>query len=246
MRERSTVTENKEIEPNPRFQITIIGAACSGKSTLLGALQDKGFSVHTEPDNPVFPLFLENPKKFAFQNQLHKTTQLMQLEILDTKAEGLTDPHFRESGVLATDIYNRYLHDQGLISDDQFTYLQWLYDHHLSTFPKPDLVVYLYANDDTIKNRAMKRDGLVAHDPHELQPYWDRLLADLESRGIEVFRLNTGDHEVNESQKLILEEVARRKDYESGEGSPENTDKEEPVIRTITYRNIRLEVVIPQ
>ena len=37
---------------------------------------------------------------------------------------------------------------------------------------------------------------MVAHDPHELQPYWDRLLADLESRGIQVFRLNTGDHQV--------------------------------------------------
>lgn len=246
MRERSTATESHESEPSKRFQITIIGAACSGKSTLLGALQDKGFSVHTEPDNPVFPLFLENPKKFAFQNQLHKTTQLMQLEILDTKAEGLTDPHFRESGVLATDIYNRYLHDQGLISDDQFTYLTWLYDHHLSTFPKPDLVVYLYANDDTIKNRAIKRDGLIAHDPHELQPYWDRLLADLEARGIQVYRLNTGDHKVTESQELILDEVERRKNPEERKELPDETNQEEPIIGTITYRNIRLEMTLPQ
>lgn len=237
MIERPTARETHEAEPNTRFQITVIGAACSGKSTLLGALQDRGFSVHTEPDNPVFPLFLENPKKFAFQNQLHKTTQLMQLEILDTKAEGLTDPHFRESGVLATDIYNRYLHDQGLISDDQFAYLSWLYDHHLSTFPKPDLVVYLHASDDTIKGRAIKRDGLVAHDPHELQPYWDRLLADLESRGIQVFRLNTGEHEVQESEELILKEVDRQKN---------GKDAEDPVIGTITYRSVRFEATLPQ
>ncbi len=249
MRERQLSNEHKEVTPNNIFHITVIGAACSGKSTLLGALQDRGFSVHTEPDNPVFPLFLENPKKFAFQNQLHKTTQLMQLEILDTKAEGLTDPHFRESGVLATDIYNRYLHDQGLISDDQFTYLQWLYDHHLSTFPKPDLVVYLHANDDTIKNRAIKRDGLVAHDPHELQPYWDRLLADLESRGIQVFRLNTGDHKVHESQELILDEVDRKKSPSVQAQQTEHAqhdESDEPVVGTITYRSIRLEATLPE
>src|SRR3989344_5936972 len=133
MRETQTILpERREKEANNVFHVTVVGAACLGKSTLLSALQDHGFSVHVEPDNPVFPLFLENPKKYAFQNQLHKTTQLMQLEILDTKAEGLTNPHFRESGVLATDIYNRYLHDQGLMKEDQFAYLQWLYDHHLS------------------------------------------------------------------------------------------------------------------
>ena len=246
MRERQQALEDHEAEPKKRFQITIIGAACSGKSTLLGALQDRGFSVHTEPDNPVFPLFLENPKKFAFQNQLHKTTQLMQLEILDTKAEGLTDPHFRESGVLATDIYNRYLHDQGLISDDQFSYLQWLYDHHLSTFPKPDLVVYLHASDDTIKNRAIKRDGLVAHDPHELQPYWDRLLSDLESRGIQVFRLNTGDHKVYDSQELILDEVDRQKNSAEGLESAESNNEGDLQVGRIIYRSIRLEATLPQ
>lgn len=232
--------ESREHELQKPFQITVIGAACSGKSTLLRSLQDSGFTVHTEPDNPVFPLFLENPKKFAFQNQLHKTTQLMQLEILDTKTDGLTDPHFRESGVLATDIYNRYLHDQKLMTDDQFSYLQWLYEHHLSTFPKPDLVVYLHADDGTIKDRALKRDGLVAHDPHELQPYWDRLIADLEKRDIPVFRVNTGVNQVKESQELILGEVDRLKKVPE---VAENTDDAEGVY---SYRSVRLEITLPQ
>lgn len=181
----------------------------------------------------------------------------MQLEILDTKAENLTDPHFRESGVLATDIYNRYLHDQGLVNDDQFTYLQWLYDHHLSTFPTPDLVLYLHANDDTIKGRAIKRDGLIAHDPHELQPYWDRLIADLESRGIPVSRLNTGEHPVHESEKLILEEVDRQKhiqrperagsdDTTPEEGASEDAASDDTVVTTVTYRSIRMEATLPE
>jgi deoxyadenosine/deoxycytidine kinase len=238
MIEKQTVRlERREKEPNSVFHVTIVGAACSGKSTILNALQDRGFSVHVEPDNPVFPLFLENPKKYAFQNQLHKTTQLMQLEILDTKAEGLSDPHFRESGVLATDIYNRYLHDQGLIREDQFAYLLWLYNHHLTTFPTPDLVVYLHADDDTIRDRAIKRDGLVAHDPHELQPYWDRLLGELKERGVPVFRVNTGKHLVEATQQLILGEVERLK---------KEKRSLRPDVRTPVVRQFRFETTRPQ
>lgn len=219
--------EFKEKAPRDPFTITVIGAACSGKSTLLGSLEDRGYTVRPEPDNPVMRLFLENPKKYAFQNQLHKTTQLMQEEILDTKAEGLTDPHFRESGVLATDIYNKYLHDQGLLSDEQFKYLKWLYENHLNTFPKPDLVVYLFASDQEIKDRAVKRDGLVAHDPHELQPYWDRLILDLENRGIQVMRLDTGKFRVEQSQNMILQEVAKMK---------RDAEKSEPLTVNRTVR----------
>lgn len=203
----SSQRELHEILPNKKFQVTIIGAACSGKSTLLGALQDRGYTVHNEPDNPVFGLYLENPKKFAYQNQLNKTAQLIQLEILDAKAEGFTDPHFRESGVLATAIYNRYLHDQSLMTDDQFEYLEQLYENHLATFPKPDLVVYLHADNRTIKERAVRRDGALAHDPSKLQPYWDKLLGELNDRNIPVLRINTGDHPVNKTQELIMNEI---------------------------------------
>lgn len=205
--------------PNKKFQVTIIGAACSGKSTLLGAMQDRGYTVHSEPDNPVFGLFLENPKKFAFQNQLQKTAQLIQLEILDARDDGFSNPHFRESGVLATEIYNRYLHDQGLMTDDQFAYLDWLYENHLSTFPKPDLVIYLYADDRIIKERAVKRDGTLAHDPQKLQPYWNALLDELGERNIPVLRVNTGEHPVYKSQELTLGEVFRLKEIQRNHAS---------------------------
>ncbi len=98
-------------------------------------------------------------------------------------------------------------------------------------------------------NRAIKRDGLVAHDPHELQPYWDRLLVDLESRGIQVFRLNTGDHKVHESQELILDEVDRQKNPPVQAQQPkqaQHDESDEPVVGTITYRSIRLEANLPQ
>ena len=138
---------------------------------------------------------------------------------------------------MATDIYNRYLHDQGLIREDQFAYLLWLYNHHLTTFPTPDLVVYLHADDDTIRDRAIKRDGLVAHDPHELQPYWDRLLGELKERGVPVFRVNTGKHLVEATQQLILGEVERLK---------KEKRSLRPDVRTPVVRQFRFETTRPQ
>lgn len=197
----------RESEPERIFNVTVIGAACSGKSTLLRSLRDRGFTVRQKPDNPVFPLFLENPRKYAYRNQLHEMTQLMELEVLDAKQSGLTDPHFRESGVLATAVYTNYLYDQGLMTDEQYQHLDWLYKHHLASFPPPDLIVYLYASDDIIRARAVKRDGLVAHDPQALQPYWEKLLADLESRGFPVLRINTGVRPVGETEEIIFNEI---------------------------------------
>lgn len=197
----------REFEPDSVFNVTVIGAACSGKSTLLRSLRDRGFTVRQKPDNPVFPLFLENPRKYAYRNQLHEMIQLMELEVLDTKQSGLTDPHFRESGVLATAVYTKYLFDQGLMSDEQYQHLDWLYKHHLASFPTPDLVVYLHAPDDVIRARAVKRDGLVAHDPQALQPYWEKLLTDLEGRGFPVLRINTGEHQVSETEEMIFNEI---------------------------------------
>ncbi len=220
--------ENREKISESIFHVTVIGPANSGKSTVLRTFRDAGFTVRHEPENPVFPLFLENPQKYAYRNQLHKTIQLMEMEVLDAKGAGLSDPHFQESGVLATAVYNKYLYDQGYMTREQFEHLNWLYQHHLASFPTPDLVVYLYADEDVIRTRAVKRDGLVAHDPQSLQPYWDKLTRDLEARGIPVFKVNTGEHPVHETTSMINEEIKRLKALHADEDRP---------VRTIQFQN---------
>ena len=202
---------NKEHVSNGTFNVVIIGDACSGKSTLLSHLQEKGYSIQVEPENPMFSLFLKDPRQYAYHNQLYKTTQLMEQELKAAESKNGTSTRFTESGVIATDIYNRYLRDKDLMTADQFEHLNGVYTHYLDTMPKPDLVVYLYADDETIRDRAVKRDGVVAHDPKELQPYWDRLLKDLERRGISVYRVNTGLHPVEETSSMIVSEANRLK-----------------------------------
>lgn len=209
----STV-EARERLPNNKFSVIIIGDACSGKTTLLNHLQSQGYSIRPEPENPLFSLFLKDSKQYSYHNQLYKTTQLMEQEL--QAAESVTDTatHFNESGVMATDIYNRYLRDKDLMTPDQFEHLNGVYTNYLDTMHKPDMVVYLYADDDTIRHRALRRDGVVAHDPQELQPYWDRLLKDLESRGMPVYRANTGIRPVEETATMILAETERLKKSE--------------------------------
>jgi len=206
------VPENREILPNSRFTITVIGDAVSGKTTLLRYIKDRGYDVDTEPDNPLMELFIENPKKYAFQNQVYKSAQLMEREAVAAQSKTLSNPYFRETGLLGTDIYNRYLCDQGLITKYEFDLLDKLYNHNMHLLSDPDLIVYLYADDDIIRERALKRDGVVAHDPQMLQPYWDRLLANLENSGTPVLRLNTGENSVEVTARTIMKEVEETKD----------------------------------
>ena len=203
--------EFKERLQPDKLSVIVIGDACSGKTTLLDYLRLQGFSVRPEPENKMFNLFLKDQKHYAYHNQLYKTTQLMEQELQGAASERETDPYFNESGVLATDIYNRYLRDQDLMTADQFEHLNGVYTHYLDTMPKPGLVVYLYADDATIRDRAIKRDGRIAHDPEMLTSYWDRLLADLEHRGIPVMRVNTGAQTVDETSTQVIAEAERLK-----------------------------------
>jgi deoxyadenosine/deoxycytidine kinase len=200
-----------ETEMKKNMSITVIGPSCSGKSTLMHYLGERGYTVHKEPNNDViFPLFLKYPHRYAFDNQLNLTARLLELEVQAMNTP-VTDPHFRESGVLATQIYNRYLRDKGFISREQFDHLDWLYKDHLAKFPKPDMVVYLTASELALKDRAIERDGAISIPPEELQKYWDELICELENDGIPVKIVNTYNRPIEDTAGIILGEVESMK-----------------------------------
>lgn len=197
----------KETEQKSHVTILVIGPSCSGKTTLLAHLRESGMMVHPEPDNVIFPLFIKNPKKFAYLNQLNLSTRLMEVEALNEASMGHDKPRFIESGVLATDIYNRFLRDQGQLSEEEFAHLDWMYTHHRATHAKPDAVVYLTASDEDLKKRSVMRDGAVAMEPAKLQPYWDRLIGQIQKNGVPVMQINTSAYSPVEVTHMLLKEV---------------------------------------
>lgn len=210
---RAQMVQKTEKEPQGKITIMVLGPSCAGKTTLLAHLRESGMTVHPEPDNVIFPLFVKDPKKFAYQNQLNLSTRLMAVEAQNEASLSYSSAQFIESGVLATDIYNRYLKDQGLITTEEFAHLDWMYKHHLVKHPKPDLVVYLSANDEDLKKRSVMRDGAVALEPSKLQPYWDRLVTEIQKNGVPVLKVNTSVYSPVEVNHMLLQEVTniRRK-----------------------------------
>ena len=48
-----------EKELQGKMNITVLGPSCSGKTTLLAHLRESGMTVHPEPDNEIFQLFIK-------------------------------------------------------------------------------------------------------------------------------------------------------------------------------------------
>lgn len=186
------------------MHIIVIGPSCSGKTTILSLLAEAGHTVYLEPENEIFPQFLKDPKAHAFANQSNLMKKLIDQEATE-HADDQTQ--YFESGVLATEVYNRYLHDKGLLTDDEFHALDQMYAEYTKTHTSPDLVAFLSATPDQLKERAMSRDGAVAMDPDELRLYWDKLLQEVQQKGIGVLRLNTGFYAPPDAVRMLLQEV---------------------------------------
>ena len=186
------------------MHIIVIGPSCSGKTTILTLLREAGHTVYLEPENEIFPQFLTDPKGHAFASQENLMKKLIEQEVV-SQADDQTQ--YFESGVIATEVYNRYLHDKGLLTDEEFHVLDALYEEHIKNRSAPDLVVFLSATPDQLKERAVSRDGTVAMDPDELRIYWDNLLQGLQQKGIGVLRLNTGFYAPPDAMRMLLQEV---------------------------------------
>lgn len=200
---------NREGEFPHKKYVVILGPSLSGKSTVVHALRDRGLTSLQDPENSLFTLFLKDPQRYAFAHQLNISTRLMELETHSQLSLQHSDPHFAESGVLATQIYNRYLHDKGYLSQEQFQLLDAIYHDHMKRFPKPDLVIFFDAPVDVLKDRALHRFGMDALEPEEMRKYWEVLLMELRDQGIPVKEINTSDYSVEATANMILEEVKR-------------------------------------
>jgi len=149
--------------------IVLSGPIGAGKSSLTGILSKY---LGTNPfyesvdDNPVLPLFYENPKKYAF---------LLQVYFLNTRFRSIKSALTDDNNVLDRSIYEDALFfqmnaDIGRATPEEVdTYYELLHNmmSELDRMPKknPDLLVHIDVSYDT----------MLSYDP-TLEDYYKRLL----------------------------------------------------------------------
>ncbi|WP_057874570.1 deoxynucleoside kinase [Loigolactobacillus rennini] len=132
-----------------------------GKTTLTGIIaKHLGTQAFFEPvgDNPVLPLYYSDPKKYGFLLQiffLNKRFAMIKKALSD-------DNNVLDRSIYEDALFTRENNKEGNISDQEFSIYLQLLDNmmaELRNLPKkaPDLLVYAYADFETILYRIKKR-----------------------------------------------------------------------------------------
>lgn len=132
-----------------------------GKTTLTGMIAEHlGTQAFFEPvgDNPVLPLYYSDPKKYGFLLQiffLNKRFAMIKKALTD-------DNNVLDRSIYEDALFTRENNKEGNISDQEFEIYLKLLDNmmaELRSIPKkaPDLLVYAYADFETILYRIKKR-----------------------------------------------------------------------------------------
>ncbi|ANK59893.1 deoxynucleoside kinase [Loigolactobacillus backii] len=141
--------------------IVTAGMIGVGKTTLTGLISEHlGTKAFFEPvgDNPVLPLYYSDPKKYGFLLQiffLNKRFAMIKKALTD-------DNNVLDRSIYEDALFTRENNKEGNITDQEFSIYLTLLENmmqELKDIPKkaPDLLVYAYADFDTILYRIKKR-----------------------------------------------------------------------------------------
>lgn len=141
--------------------IVTAGTIGVGKSTFTKIISDElGTKPFYEPvgDNPVLPLYYQDPKKYGF---------LLQIYFLNKRFNLIKEAYKENNNVLDRSIYEDYLftqinYENGNMTKQEFDVYEDLLSNmmeEIDGLPKksPDLLVYLYADFDIILDRVKLR-----------------------------------------------------------------------------------------
>ncbi len=138
--------------------IAFIGVSGVGKTTLVNALARSGnFATGLEEhETRPFQRLFDVDKRYAFHNQVdYFLLRAEQERSLRARPElALVD------GGLDMDFHGfaRLFHARGYLCDAEFELCARLYAQLRAALPPPDLVVYLTASEERVKQRLQKRD----------------------------------------------------------------------------------------
>ncbi len=200
--------------------IVTAGTIGVGKSTFTKIISDElGTKPFYEPvgDNPVLPLYYQDPKKYGF---------LLQIYFLNKRFNLIKEAYKENNNVLDRSIYEDYLftqinYENGNMAKQEFDVYEDLLSNmmeEIEGLPKksPDLLVYLYADFDIILDRVKLRgrDYEQIDENPGLKNYY-RTLWDKYHQWYEDYdksdkiKIDVGMHDLNteEGKKYVIQKV---------------------------------------
>jgi len=146
--------------------IAVVGVSGVGKTALVSALarvprlrEAEGFETAYEQhiERPFQSLF-KNDVRYALANQLdyYLFRAEQETKLRASSLIGLID------GGLDLDFYGftRLFHKRGLLTDPEFDLCRRTYEFIRQHLPKPELIVRLYADEETVAVRLSRRDRI--------------------------------------------------------------------------------------
>ncbi len=142
--------------------ITIVGNNGSGKTTLTNSLCRAGgfkFWLESHEDRPYQPLFSQDVRRYALPNQVDYLLRRAEQEgkIRAGEATGVQDGGLDQDYFLYTHLF----HLKGFLDDGEFALCQRLYIILRTGLPAPDLIVWLRAPLDLLRERLQARARLI-------------------------------------------------------------------------------------
>lgn len=189
--------------------IAIVGASGVGKTTLVKALAESGdFTTgYEQHEERPFQILFDQDKRYALPNQIDYF--LLRAE----QERGLrTDPRpALIDGGLDVDFHGfaRLFHKRGYLDDDEFDLCKRLYNQLRTALPPPELVIYLTASVDVIRQRLAKRERIniaTSDDAGLLKTYLEEWLNNLSPEKYLKIDVSENDPKyVGLIQQLLLE-----------------------------------------
>ena len=138
--------------------VAIAGNIGVGKSTLTELLSEElGWEPFFEAvnDNPYLPDFYENMERWSFHSQIYFLSRRLRhhWQLLQRAYSVVQDRTVYEDA----EVFARNLYRQGSMEERDYQSYCELYDVVTTVLPPPDLIVYLRASVDTLRDRIRRR-----------------------------------------------------------------------------------------
>jgi len=187
--------------------ITFVGVSGVGKTSLVNALAATGdFATGLEQhaERPFQSLFNKD-KRYALPNQVDylllraEQERILRADPCPALIDGGLDVDFHG--------FARLFHTRGYLNDAEFDLCKRLYAQLRAALPVPEIVIYLTASEEVIRERLAKRDRVniaTSADAGLLKEYLEAWLNTLPATQVLKFDVSTESL----SYKRLLQEIA--------------------------------------